>query len=226
MKFSLSSIALLSSIYIQISNGLSFHGGRRDFMNQIVSPTATAAILTAFGGVPEGAIAEDDLMNPKVGGKIQYGDEKDLMSPKAHGTTSVPVQENLRYGVDRKTADKICSFNRHFAEFGGYFVKTSFEDELLAAKGPVTFYDSVSGKPLFRAPIGRSVQEFLDESEYHGWPSFRDEEVVWENVRILKGSGESVSVDGTHLGHNLPDRRGNRYVSLHFFISEYPFEIF
>lgn len=35
--------------------------------------------------------------------------------------------------------------------------------------------------------------------------------VVWENVRILKGSGETVSVDGTHLGHNLPDRRGNRY---------------
>jgi hypothetical protein len=30
--------------------------------------------------------------------------------------------------------------------------------------------------------------------------------VVWENVRTLKGSGETVSVDGTHLGHNLPDR--------------------
>jgi peptide methionine sulfoxide reductase MsrB len=32
---------------------------------------------------------------------------------------------------------------------------------------------------------------------------------VWENVRILK-NGEAVSVDGTHLGHNLPDKR-NRY---------------
>ena len=38
-----------------------------------------------------------------------------------------------------------------------------------------------------------------------------DEEVVWDNVRVLKGSGETVSVDGTHLGHNLPDRSGNRY---------------
>lgn len=28
-------------------------------------------------------------------------------------------------------------------------------------------------------------------------------EVVWENVRILKNSGETVSVDGTHLGHNV-----------------------
>ena len=61
------------------------------------------------------------------------------------------------------------------------------------------------------APIGRSADSFLEESEAHGWPSFRDQEVVWENVRVLKSSGETVSVDGTHLGHNLPDRKGNRY---------------
>ena len=35
-------------------------------------------------------------------------------------------------------------------------------------------------------------------------------QVVWENMRVL-GNGESVSVDGTHLGHNLPDGTGNRY---------------
>ena len=35
-------------------------------------------------------------------------------------------------------------------------------------------------------------------------------QVVWDNVRCLK-DGECVSVDGTHLGHNLPDRSGNRY---------------
>jgi peptide methionine sulfoxide reductase MsrB len=34
--------------------------------------------------------------------------------------------------------------------------------------------------------------------------------VVWENVRCL-GDGETVSTTGTHLGHNLPDRSGNRY---------------
>ena len=54
------------------------------------------------------------------------------------------------------------------------------------------------------------MQEFLAESQAHGWPSFRDEEVVWENMRCL-ANGESVSVDGTHLGHNLPDAKGNRY---------------
>jgi len=33
---------------------------------------------------------------------------------------------------------------------------------------------------------------------------------VWENVRTLE-DGECVSLNGTHLGHNLPDRTGNRY---------------
>ena len=74
----------------------------------------------------------------------------------------------------------------------------------------ITFYDSVTGKPLFIAPRGRSMEDFIKESKSHGWPSFRDQEVVWENMRCLP-NGESVSVDGTHLGHNLPDRNGNRY---------------
>jgi peptide methionine sulfoxide reductase MsrB len=63
---------------------------------------------------------------------------------------------------------------------------------------------------LFYAPRGRSMEAFLQESQAHGWPSFRDEEVNWDYVRCLK-DGESVSVDGTHLGHNLPDKKRNRY---------------
>jgi peptide methionine sulfoxide reductase MsrB len=70
--------------------------------------------------------------------------------------------------------------------------------------------DSVSGLPLFRAPIGRTVDDFIAESKVHGWPSFRDDEVVWDNVRILK-NGETVSIAGTHLGHDIPDGKGNRY---------------
>ena len=78
-------------------------------------------------------------------------------------------------------------------------------------KGQITFYDSNTGKPLFVAPQGRTFDEFVMESMSHGWPSFRDEEVVWENVRCLS-DGEAVSLDGTHLGHNLPDWSGsNRY---------------
>mmetsp|Transcript_35037 Transcript_35037/g.82005 ORF Transcript_35037/g.82005 Transcript_35037/m.82005 type:complete len:103 (-) Transcript_35037:643-951(-) len=41
---------------------------------------------------------------------------------------------------------------------------------------PTVYYDSVSGKPLFVAPVGRSMDDFLRESASHGWPSFRDQE--------------------------------------------------
>ena len=38
--------------------------------------------------------------------------EESIMSPKEHGTSSVPVQEALRWDCDRKVADNICNFNR------------------------------------------------------------------------------------------------------------------
>ncbi|KAH8098617.1 hypothetical protein JL720_1575 [Aureococcus anophagefferens] len=91
---------------------------------------------------------------------------------------------------------------------------TRFLPDLKAAGGndakEITFYDSNTGNPLFTAPRGRSWEEFVAESRSHGWPSFRDEETNWDYVRVLP-DGESVSVDGTHLGHNLPDSKGNRY---------------
>lgn len=169
----------------------------------VLQKTATAVVLVASTTATQSASAASS--------PIVYGDES-LMSPKAHGTSENPVQTNLRYGVSNSLADKICNFNRHFAEMGGYYRSTDWE-KLVAdsSSEPITFYDSVTGKPLFRAPVGRSAESLLEESRVHGWPSFRDEEVVWENVRVLRKSGETVSVDGTHLGHNLPDRLGNRY---------------
>ena len=76
----------------------------------------------------------------------------------------------------------------------------------------MTYFDSVTGKPLFIAPQKRTFKDFLEESRAHGWPSFRDEEVVWENVRCL-ANGEVVSLAGTHLGHNLPDGDPDRPVN-------------
>ena len=139
--------------------------------------------------------------------------EESVMSPKAHGTCPNPVQDNLAYGCDFQTADKICCFNRHYAEHSGYAFespRTWLSALQKSGNTEVTYYDSVTGKPLFIAPKGRTVEAFIQESKAHGWPSFRDQEVVWENVRCLK-NGEAVSVDGTHLGHNLPDGTGNRY---------------
>lgn len=136
--------------------------------------------------------------------------EESIMSKKAHGTSATPVQEDLRWGCDKVKADQICNFNRHYAEHSGYFEKTTFLDDANATTGEINFYDSNTGKLLFTAPKGRSMKDFLVESRAHGWPSFRDAEVNWDLVRCLP-DGETVSVDGTHLGHNLPDRTGSRY---------------
>ena len=135
---------------------------------------AAASLLPLF------TVANPSSASANEKGPIVYGSD-DIMSKKDHGTTAASVQEDLRYGVSRKLADKICSFNRVFAENGGYFQGSStFEKDVrnivASTNGPVTFYDSVSGKPLFKAPINRSVDDFIAESKVHGWPSFRDEE--------------------------------------------------
>lgn len=113
--------------------------------------------------------------------------------------------------------DQICCFNRDYAESSGYWQNIDFPfgsqdagQTRLPGDAPITFYDTITGKALFVAPQNRSFQAFLDESAAHGWPSFRDAEVVVDNVRVLP-DGETVSIDGTHLGHNLPDYTGNRY---------------
>ena len=40
-----------------------------------------------------------------------------IMSKKGHGTSITPVQDNLRWGCDFKTADRICNYNRHYGKF-------------------------------------------------------------------------------------------------------------
>ena len=47
--------------------------------------------------------------------------DESVMSPKAHGTCLKPVQKLLRWQVDWDTADRICCFNRHYAEHSGYW---------------------------------------------------------------------------------------------------------
>jgi peptide methionine sulfoxide reductase MsrB len=209
--------ALLLLLSGMLGYSLSFSSptSRRAFLAAAVTGSASAVLLTTATGPPAAtaAAASAPTNGAAVGGKIVYGDES-IMTPKAHGTSAVPVQDSLRFGVSNQLADRICNYNRHFAEQAGYFT-TSKEFETLVSSAseerPITFYDSVTGRPLFVAPIGRTAEDFLAESRIHGWPSFRDAETVWSNVRVLRNSGETVSVDGTHLGHNLPDRSGNRY---------------
>ncbi len=42
--------------------------------------------------------------------------DESVMSPKAHGTSEKPVMKDLKWGCDYDTADRICNFNRHYAE--------------------------------------------------------------------------------------------------------------
>ena len=122
---------------------------------------------------------------------------EDIMKPKEHGTSHTPVQENLRWGCDWKTADRICNYNRHYAEAAGTWKTTTFLRDIQGKKQE-NFYDSNTGKLLFTAPVDRTWDDWIQESSLHGWPSFRDNEVNWDYVRVLP-NGETVSVDGTHL---------------------------
>jgi hypothetical protein len=131
-------------------------------------------------------------------GKYPIMAEEAAMSQKAHGTSDKPVQKKLRWNCDFNTADRICNFNRHYAEHGGYWQETDFLKTLDQMEQPIKFYDSVTGVLLFTAPIGRSMDDFVKESLSHGWPSFRDQECNWDDVRCLK-NGECISTTGTHL---------------------------
>lgn len=96
-------------------------------------------------------------------GKLPVIAEESVMSQKAHGTSEKPVQKNLRWNCDYDTADRICNFNRHYAEYAGYWTTTDFLKWIKEnyTGEPIKFYDSVTGKLLFTAPVGRSMEDFL-----------------------------------------------------------------
>jgi len=177
-----------------------------------MSSSAASAGAGAGAGAFDGFTLSDGCVGKPAakGARLPIAGDESLMAPKAHGTCATGVKPALRWGCDPKLADKICCYNRHYAEHSGYWLTTGFLKEAGKAGGETQFYDTVSGKLLFSAPRGRTWAEFEEESRDHGWPSFRDEEVVWSEVRVLP-DGECVSLAGTHLGHNLPDRKGNRY---------------
>ena len=63
----------------------------------------------------------------------------------------------------------------------GYFAKTRLLKEFTRqckdrdgedSEMPMTFCDSVTGRPLFIAPVGRTRQDFVQESRLHGWPVY------------------------------------------------------
>ena len=43
-----------------------------------------------------------------------------MMNAGNHGTCMASVQHNLRFGIDNDLSDRICCFNRHYAENSNY----------------------------------------------------------------------------------------------------------
>lgn len=58
--------------------------------------------------------AQHKLTGQKLGIPV-YGEER-IMSQKMHGTCMNPPMPVLKFGVDHETVDKMCCFNRKFAE--------------------------------------------------------------------------------------------------------------
>merc|ERR1712194_7983 len=123
----------------------------------------------------------------------------------------VDMAQYLGTTLDYEMADRICCHNHRYAEPQGYLKQpqVALFDKLNPEKETI-FYDVVCGLPLFIAPRGRSFADFQAESLHHGWPSFRPEEMISENV-ILHDDGRMESVCLTHLGHNLPESGVDRY---------------
>lgn len=146
-------------------------------------------------------------------------------------TRHCSVQDNLLYDMDKFTSiermfpvegdvsdeslgNAICCDDRFniFAE-PQFLYDTPGADltnKIGTIEKPTIFYDSACGVAVFQAPVGRSRDDFLKDTEEHGWPSFRSEEVIQENVMILDDN-RVVSSCGTMLGTYLPDDEGVRY---------------
>merc|ERR1719201_1993274 len=109
-------------------------------------------------------------------------------------------------------AEAVCCDSRmkHFAETQFLFEAPDIAlfSTLEKTSGVTTFYDSACGVPVFKAPVNRTLAEFKADTIEHGWPSFRDGEVVLDNVVTDKSTGFVTSKCGTHLGSYLPDSKG------------------
>jgi len=90
-----------TQLYLQSFDNNNEANTRRSVLQQSLLAAGSIIMFPSVGSAM-------DL--PKVGGPIQFGDES-IMSPKAHGTSAKPVQDDLLYGVNNKLADKICNYN-------------------------------------------------------------------------------------------------------------------
>lgn len=106
----------------------------------LLAGAALPAPCRAFFGIGEPfTVFEEEEDGAQEGEYPVYG-SREIMKKKKHGTSDKPVMKNLKFGCDYELADKICNFNRHFAENAGYFKKTRWLSEVDGAE-ETTYYD-------------------------------------------------------------------------------------
>jgi hypothetical protein len=105
----------------------------------LLAGAALPAPCRAFFGIGEPfTVFEEEEDGAQEGEYPVYG-SREIMKKKKHGTSDKPVMKNLKFGCDYELADKICNFNRHFAENAGYFKKTRWLSEVDGEE--TTYYD-------------------------------------------------------------------------------------
>ena len=138
-----------------------------------------------------------------------------------------PIQASLRYNMSARDvpfplmpeanddlATAVCCDSQNFAYAEPQHTFDQPDVALfkqLNAQGQTVFYDSVCGTPLFSVPRNRTLDDFKADTTEHGWPSFRQAEILDKGLRVDLASGFVFSSCGTHLGSYLPDDKGPRY---------------
>lgn len=102
-------------------------------MNIVVISAALALVISvpfAHSFFKIGSFQSRQAVKMNDGTSYPIYIDDDVMKPKAHGTCPKPVMQNLRWGCDYGTADRISCFNRHYAEHSGYWESTNFLKEV------------------------------------------------------------------------------------------------
>ena len=186
--------------------------------------------ISQVGLWTEGVAGKFNLEVLWIGAGNPESIENGTLTGDSRDTCSGKIQQSLKYNVSNRLAvdylpdgatpkeslaTAVCcdSYFKPFAEPAFFFQRPDVNlFNVIKKEGAKTtiFYDSVCGLPLFRAPVNRTFEEFQSESIKYHWPSFRKDEIIDDNVKILP-TGELVSKCGTHLGSNQPDELGDRF---------------
>merc|ERR1711865_859379 len=169
--------------------------------------------VQSIGAAPSSSVTE--LLEASTSPPAEFDSCKDAVQPTLLYGISGRMDTFGGASASETMAESVCCDTRNKVRAEPRFLFEAPDILLFPAMekngGVTTFYDSVCGVPLFRAPVNRTLAEFEADTTEHGWPSFRPAEVVTENVITNTTSGFVTSSCGTHLGSFLPDSAGARW---------------